>query len=409
MVVETKLYDLLGVDPSADTNEIKKSYRKLALKYHPDKNPGDSAASEMFKEISRAFEVVSDPEKRAIYDQCGEAGLCESGGPGGPGGFSNPSDLFEHLFGFTTGKRDHGPRRGKDMVHQLNVSLEELYKGKTSKLAFEKTIICSKCSGRGGKEDALQVCPACKGQGIRTRVIRMGPMIQQYQSSCEECHGQGKYFKEKDSCKTCQGKGMIQERKILEVRINPGMNNDQKIVFKEESHQSPGIIPGDVLVVLKEKPHPRFKREKENLFTDVEIDLVTALSGGDFVLKHLDDRVLHVSICKGEIITPGVIKVIERQGFPSERHPLEFGRLYIKFDIKFPLPSELSPANMAALETALPPRRVLPPLQGVTVNECVLSAFDPSQSKSSSYSNAAMSDEEDEASQRPSNIQCATQ
>lgn len=409
MVVETKLYDLLGVDPCADENEIKKSYRKMALKCHPDKNPGDSAASEKFKDISRAFEVLSDCEKRAIYNQYGEAGLSESCGHGAPAGFSNPSDLFEHLFGFSTGRRDHGPRKGKDMTHHLNVSLEDLYKGKTSKLAFEKTVICCKCSGRGGKEDALQTCPACKGHGIRTRIIRMGPMIQQYQSSCEECQGQGKYFKEKDSCKACHGKGMVQERKILEVRVNPGMNNEQKIVFKEESHQSPSIIPGDVLVVLKEKPHPRFKREKENLFTDVEIDLVTALSGGEFVLKHLDDRFLHISICKGEIITPGAIKVIERQGFPSERHPCEFGRLYIKFDIKFPLPCELSPANMCALESALPPRRALQCLQGASVNECVLSAFDPSQSKSSCYNNAAMSDEEDDASQRPSNIQCATQ
>lgn len=406
MVVETKYYDLLGVDPSADEGEIKKCYRKMALKFHPDKNPGNAEASEKFKELTKAFEVLSDTEKRATYDQFGEAGLSESGGSAGPGGFTTPADLFEHLF-FGGGKREHGPKKGKDMIHQLNVSLEDLYKGKASKLAFEKTVICSKCCGRGGKEDALQTCAVCKGQGIRTHVIRMGPMIQQYQSSCEECQGQGKYFKERDSCKACQGKGTSKERKILEVQIKPGMSNDQKIIFKEESHQSPNVIPGDLIVILKEKPHPRFKREKENLFTDVEIDLLTALAGGEFALKHLDDRFLHVCICKGEIITPGAIKVIERQGFPSERHPSEFGRLYIKFDIRFPLPSELSQANMALLESSLPPRSPLPSFQCSAVDECVLSAFDPTQSKHSN--NVTMSDDEDETSQRPSNIQCATQ
>lgn len=409
MVVDTKFYDLLGVKPSASEDEIKKSYRKMALKWHPDKNPNDTAASEKFKELTKAFEVLSNSEKRAVYDRYGEAGLSESGGAGGPRGFSNPSDLFEHLFNFSTSRRDQGPKRGKDMSHQLNVSLEDLYKGKTSKLAFEKTVICSKCSGRGGKEDALQICPTCKGRGYCIHAIHSNTVIQEFQTACDDCQGRGKYFKEKDCCKSCHGRGLNQERKILEVHITPGMNNDQKIVFKGESHQSPGIVPGDVVVFLKEKPHPRFKREKENLFVDVEIDLVTALAGGEFVLKHLDDRFLHISICKGEIITPGAIKVVERQGFPFERHPSEFGRLYIKFDIKFPLPSELSPANMAALETALPPRRALPSLQGVTVDECVLSAFDPGQSKSSSYTNASMSDDEEDASQRQGNIQCAAQ
>ncbi|KAJ1500601.1 Type I HSP40 co-chaperone [Coelomomyces lativittatus] len=235
-------------------------------------------------------------------------------------------------------------------------------------------------------------------------------MIHQYSSACEECSGRGKYYKPKDSCKACEGTGMGEEQTIIEVDVRPGMLNEQHIVFKEQSHQSRGTIPGDFIVILKEQSHPRFKREKENLFIDIEIDLLTALVGGEIRIKHLDDRMLLVTICKGEIINPGAVKVVERQGFPLERFPSEYGNLFIKFDVKFPSPSDLPLPKMTLLESALPPRTPLPSMEGVVVQECVLSTFDPSKTKSSFNARSSMSDDEDESYQRQgNNIQCATQ
>ena len=168
MVKETKFYDLLGVEPTADDNALKKAYRKLAMKYHPDKNP---EAGDKFKEISMAYEVLSNPEKRKLYDQAGEQGIKE-GGSGGGGGM-NPMDIFDMFFGGGGGGdpfgrgRQRGPRRTKNLVHQLSVSLEDMYNGTVRKLALQKNVICDGCEGIGGKPGAVQKCPNCRGTGMQ--------------------------------------------------------------------------------------------------------------------------------------------------------------------------------------------------------------------------------------------------
>ena len=171
MVKETKFYDILGVSPTADDATLKKAYRKLALKYHPDKNPN---AGEKFKEISMAYEVLSDPEKRRIYDQHGEQGIKEGGGGGG-GGFHSPMDIFDMFFGGGGGGhgRRAGPRRTKNLMHQLGVSLEDMYNGTTRKLALQKNVICADCDGVGGKAGAVQRCPNCRGTGMQVRRERL--------------------------------------------------------------------------------------------------------------------------------------------------------------------------------------------------------------------------------------------
>lgn len=224
MVKETKLYDVLGVTPESTPAEIKKAYRKLALKYHPDKNPDEP---EKFKEISAAFEVLSDEKKKSIYDKYGEQGLREGSG----GEFHSPFDIFDMFFGGGGGRR-RGPgekARGKDTVHQLKVSLEELYNGAVRQLAVQKNVICDGCNGIGGKEGSVQKCDNCNGTGVDVKLRQIGPgMVQQIQQPCSECNRTGEKIKEKDKCKKCNGKKVIRERKVLECNIYPGMKDGQK-------------------------------------------------------------------------------------------------------------------------------------------------------------------------------------
>ena len=203
------------------------------------------------------------------------------------------------------GGRSAGPRRGKDLVHRISVTLEDLYKGKVQKLALSKSVLCKTCEGRGGKKGAVQTCTSCRGQGVKVMLRQLGPMMQQIQQPCNECEGTGEMMNPRDRCKTCNGKKTNSERKVLEVHIDKGMKSGQQIKFAGESDQSPGVVPGDVVIVLEEKPHAKFQRKGDDLFCEAEIDLLTALGGGEFSIDHLDERALHVIIVPGEIIKPG--------------------------------------------------------------------------------------------------------
>ncbi|BGP16528.1 hypothetical protein JCM10213_001134 [Rhodosporidiobolus nylandii] len=415
MVRETKLYDLLGVAPGATEADLKKAYRKLALKLHPDKNPN---AGDQFKEVSHAYEVLSDPDKRQIYDQYGEEGL-SGGGPGGMGGM-DPQDLFSQLFGGGggffgggggRGGRPQGPRKGKDLVHRIKVSLEDLYKGKTSKLALQKHILCGKCKGKGGKEGAVKTCGSCKGQGVKIVLRQLGPMVQQIQQPCGDCNGEGEIINPKDRCKDCNGKKIVNERKVLEVHIDRGMKEGQTITFAGEADQAPGVEPGDVVIVIEEKPHDVFKRKGDDLFAEVEIDLLTALAGGAFSIPHLDDRALLVKIHPGEVIKPGSVKVIPEQGMPSHRHH-ELGDLVVQINVKFP--DSLDPNALAPLESILPPRPELPKYgKDIHVDE-VEEMFDAAERRSKSSGMGAggfddAMDTDDEGQGGGPQVQCANQ
>ncbi|KAI0290490.1 hypothetical protein BC826DRAFT_970424 [Russula brevipes] len=380
MVKETKYYDLLEVEPDASESDLKKAYRKKALRLHPDKG-GDP---ELFKEVTHAYEVLSDSQKRSIYDTRGEAGLSESGGMGG----MDPQDLFSQLFGGGGffggggGSRSQGPRKSKDLIHRVHVSLEDLYKGKTTKLALTRNVICAKCDGKGGKEGAVRPCGYCQGRGVRVTLRQMGPMIQQLQQPCDECSGTGEIINHRDKCKNCNARKVISEKKMLET-----------ITFAGESDQAPGVVPGDVVIVIEEKPHERFKRNENNLVTDVEIELLTALAGGKFTIKHLDDRVLSVTIAPGEVVKQDDLKVIHGQGMPSQRHH-ELGDLFIK--------STSTPTSFIFREV-LPPRRQLPKLpKNVLVEEVEISDVDPRQERA--MQDDSMDDVEDEP-----RVQCANQ
>lgn len=308
MVKDTKLYDILEVSPNASENELKKSYRKLALKYHPDKNPD---AGEKFKEISHAYDVLSDSQKRDIYDQFGEEGL--SGGGGGGAGM-DANDIFSQffggggMFGGGGGGRQRGPRKAPAMEHTLNVTLEELYLGKTSRLSLNRDRHCTSCKGSGAKDGAsASTCGDCHGRGIKVVIRQMGPMIQQSQMTCPRCNGTGEDLKESNKCTSCKGKKCVREKKIIEVVIERGMKDKDHMVFQKEGDQLP--VPNseasDVIIHLRMKPHAVFERDGDDLIMKAKVDLATALTGGYFLVPHLDKRTLKVCIIPGEIIKPG--------------------------------------------------------------------------------------------------------
>jgi len=404
MVRETKFYDLLEVPPSASEADLKKAYRKKALRLHPDKG-GDP---ELFKEVTHAYEILSDPDKRSIYDARGEAGLSEQGGMGG----MDPHDLFGQLFGgggfggggfFPGGgsSRNQGPRKTKDLVHRVHVTLEDLYKGKTTKLALTRNRICTKCKGKGGKDGAVRTCHTCSGRGIKVTLRQMGPMIQQIQSPCDECSGTGEIINLKDRCVQCKGKKVLPEKKILDVHIDKGMKGGQTIPFRGESDESPTAEPGDVMIVIEEKPHDRFKRQENDLIVQVELDLLTALGGGEFSIKHLDDRALVVKLQPGEVVKHDDLKVIHGQGMPSQRHH-EPGDMYVKLAVRFP--DSLDPAVIPMLEKALPPRQPIDTFpKNIVLDEVSLDDVD-----TRSRGGALRDDPMDEDGDEP-RVQCANQ
>mmetsp|Transcript_82483 Transcript_82483/g.197905 ORF Transcript_82483/g.197905 Transcript_82483/m.197905 type:complete len:515 (+) Transcript_82483:99-1643(+) len=272
----TKFYKLLEVEKNASEADIKKAYRKLAVKHHPDKG-GDP---EKFKEITRAYEVLSDSDKRSKYDRFGEEGL-DNDGPG------DASDIFEAFFGGGGRRGGGGQRRRqktKDVVQNLKVTLEQMYGGFTKKMAITRQVI--------DKKKGVQECRECDGRGVKVEVVRMGPMIQQMQSQCHSCGGQGKSFQTK------------QEREVLEVHIQKGSPDGHKVTFKEMADEHPDADAGDVVFVLKQQEHADFKRKGADLYIERKISLVEALCGFTMELTHLDGRKLMIKTQPGEIVKP---------------------------------------------------------------------------------------------------------
>ncbi|MBN3314120.1 DNJA1 protein, partial [Atractosteus spatula] len=311
-------------------------------------------------------------------------------------------DIFNMFFG--GGGRVHRERRGKNVVHQLSVSLEDMYNGTTRKLALQKNVICEKCDGYGGKKGALEKCSNCKGRGVQIQVQQIGPgMIQQIQSMCGECQGQGERFSAKDRCKNCNGHKVERKKKILEVHVDKGMKDGQKITFHGEGDQEPGLEPGDVIIVLDQKEHPVFQRREDDLIMKMEIKLVEALCGFKKTIRTLDNRTLIISSSPGKVIKHNDIKCVQNEGMPVYRDPYEKGLLIIQFTVKFPENGWLPLQTIPKLEALLPPRDEL--MITDDVEEVDLTEMDL-ESQRRQYSGEAY--EEDEGP-RHSGVQCQTQ
>lgn len=331
-----KFYTLLGVDKQASPADIKKAYRKLAIQHHPDKGGNE----ETFKEITRAYEVLSDPEKRARYDQFGEDAVNESGGGGGGG--DHARDVFDMFFGGggrsragPTGPR--GKRKGQDVVHALRLTLDQLYNGVTKKLAVNRDVVDSSVP--------IKSCDSCDGRGTKVQVVRMGPLIQQTQVACPSCGGEGKKAKLK------------KEREILEVFVPKGAPNNHKVVFQGKADESANTDAGDVVFVVQEEPHSKFTRKGADLYVKHKITIGEALFGWGMVLEHLDGRKLLIKSTPGEVAQPKLeggyaLKAVRNEGMPTVKNPFIKGNLFIVLEIVFP--DRIDDKTVKALTALLP-------------------------------------------------------
>ena len=323
-----KYYEALGVAKNATMDEIRKAYRKMAIKAHPDKG-GDP---EKFKEISMAYETLYDKDKRDLYDKYGEEGVKQGGGGGGHG------DIFSQMFGGGGGGgRSAGPKKGKSVQHAIKVTLEEIYKGKTSKIAVNRDRVCTKCEGKGGKNGTNSTCQGCKGRGMRTQMTMLGPgMYSQSTGPCSDCNGSGEQIDEANKCQNCNGKKVVKEKKVLEAVIDKGSPHGEKYYFHGESDQHPDKEPGDVIIVVDEQPHKTFKRKGADLLMEKEVTLLESLTGCDFVVNFLDGTKFRVQTNPGEVIRPDSLMTVEEKGLPFHKNPYKFGNLFILFKVVFP-------------------------------------------------------------------------
>ncbi len=290
-------YEVLGVKKDAGADEIKKAYRKSAMKYHPDRNPGDKAAEEKFKELGEAYEVLSDSEKRARYDQFGFAGVDPNygGGAGGAGfegfgGFGGFGDIFSEFFGGGASQRTrNGPRRGEDIGVRLEVTFEEAAFGVEKEITYARIENCVKCSGTGSADGVIESCSRCGGSGqVRVTQNMMG-MAFQSTSTCPQCSGRGKLVK--NPCITCRGKGKVRKNHTAKVSVPAGINHGQSFRLRGQGCVGTNGGPsGDVLVETYIKRHPIFTREGMDVLCEVPITFTQAALGGEIDVPTLDGK-----------------------------------------------------------------------------------------------------------------------
>ncbi|MFV0478808.1 MAG: molecular chaperone DnaJ [Parahaliea sp.] len=283
-------YEILGVERSADEKEIKKAYRRVAMKYHPDRNPDDPEADHKFKEATEAYEVLTDREKRSAYDQFGHAGVDPNMGGGSGFGGGSFSDIFGDVFGdiFGGGGRSRGgPQRGSDLRYTLDVSLEDAVRGTTVEIRVPTLTTCDECDGSGSRKGSSPVtCSTCGGMGQ----VRMQQGLFAVQQTCPTCRGRGKTIS--DPCRKCHGQGRVERSKTLSVKVPPGVDTGDRIRLSGEGEAGPeGGPPGDLFVQISVRQHPIFERDGKNLYCEVPITFVDAALGGELEVPTLDGRV----------------------------------------------------------------------------------------------------------------------
>ena len=370
MVKDKNFYDVLGIGTDADEQQIKQAYRALAIKFHPDRHHSADEAekkkmSERFKTISRAYEVLSDETLKRRYDQLGEKGLENDGGPdpsmfsgmggfpfaGGGAGFPFGGGFpfagmpqMQPTGGFSFGKATRPSVPPIKTV--LKLSLEEVYCGKTCTIKFDRQEYCTGCDGKGGAE--VEKCSTCSGRGVVTKIRQMAPgMMQQSQTTCQKCSGEGKRILK--PCLKCNGKRLLTREVQERVEIPKGAKHGDMIALEKKGHNiDKKVEAGDVVIILEVEPHSRFTRQGKNLIYETKIDLVEALCGGSVVVDHLDGHQIVVKL--KTTIQQDQLYCIHQEGMPV-KNSVEKGDLVIKFVINFP--TDLNDKAKQALIQAL--------------------------------------------------------
>jgi DnaJ family protein A protein 2 len=391
-----EFYEILEVPQEASQEDIKKSYRKKVIRLHPDKG-GDP---EDFKKLQAAYEILSNPEKREIYDKYGIEGLKEEGGNG---------NLFDHFFGgMFGGHGEKAQRKVKPTIEDLSVTLEELYSGKMKTLSFERQRNCETCDGKGGKD--AKTCTTCRGAGVIEKMVQIAPgFITSARATCHACRGEKTIYEKDNKCKTCDGEKVKRETKTIEIPVEQGAPNESAITFSAEGNEIPDAMAGDLIVRLITESHDSFERKGADLYYQKKISLYEALTGCAFYIEHLDGKKILVATVSGEVITPGSVKQLNNKGMPFYKDNMNYGNLYIIFDVEFPKQNELQ--NIKGLQEILPvPEDLITDLDKNKFE--LLEEFDSDRVNSHAEGGKHgmnEDDEDDEDMQGGQRVQCAQQ
>ncbi|MCA3586005.1 MAG: molecular chaperone DnaJ [Methylocystis sp.] len=327
-------YEVLGVSKTASDAELKSAFRKKAMECHPDRHPGDAAAEARFKELNEAYQMLSDGQKRAAYDRMGHAAFEQGGGPGGFGGaqgFGSMSDIFEDLFGdvFGGGRRAGGQNRGADLRYNMEITLDEAFKGKAATIKVPTAITCETCSGTGAKPGTKpKTCQTCKGQGR----IRASQGFFAIERTCPACQGRGEIIEE--GCPKCGGAGRTTKERQLSVNIPAGVEDGTRIRLSNEGEAGArGGPPGDLYLFISLKPHGFYQRDGADLFCRVPISMVQAALGGEFKVPTVDGGEALVKVPEGT--QSGKQFRLRGKGMPVLRSR-DVGDLYIQAQVETP-------------------------------------------------------------------------
>lgn len=359
-------YEILGVSKSATAEEIKKAYRKKAIEYHPDKNPGNKEAEEKFKESAEAYEVLSDPAKRQRYDQYGHAGLGNNGG-GGFGGGMSMDDIFSHFgdifgghfggfggFGGSSSRGGTRVRKGSDLRVKVKLTLEEIAKGVDKKIKVKKYVSCQHCSGSGAAHGSDPVtCTTCHGSGRVTRVQNtiLGQM--QTQSECPTCGGEGKTIR--DKCTHCNGEGIVREDEVINISIPAGVMEGMQLSMSGKGNAARrGGVNGDLLILVEEEPHPQLIRDENDLIYNLLITVPMATLGGSVEVPTVDGKV-KVNVAPGT--QPGKVLRLRGKGLPSVNR---YGTGDLLINIGVYIPENLDKDEKALMEKLSDSKNVKP-------------------------------------------------
>ena len=353
-------YEVLGVDKSASADEIKKAYRKLAVKYHPDKNPDNKEAEEKFKEAAEAYSVLSDPDKKAKYDQFGHAGV-DGSTPDFSGGFGNLNDILNDLFGGgfggfggfgggfggqRGGQRQQRVYRGRDIRVRVKLTLEEIAKGVEKEISIERSVPCKDCGGKGAKNSSdIKTCSACNGTGQVQRVVNtfLGQTVTY--STCQQCGGEGKVIS--NPCRSCGGTGLVRKRETIKVKIPAGVEAGMQMTITGEGHAAKNNgVNGDLLVVIEEQEHPNLKREGNNLYCTKIISLPDAILGAEVEVPGIDGN-YKIKVEPGT--QSGTVVRLRGRGLPTVNGYGGTGDLYVKIAVW--IPKKLDKDDKAVIES----------------------------------------------------------